>query len=124
MNRVEISGGLTRDPEFRVTDYGLAIMEMTVAVNGARWDGKEKRQVVTTQHVAVVCLGHVAESVSELSVGRGDEVLVLGELDQSTFEKKDGTKESKTKVVAMRVDAVRVRGPMADNVPHPEEDPF
>lgn len=131
MNRVEISGGITRDPELRYTPSGAPVLNMSVAVNGARYDGQKREQVVTTEYIAVEIWGSYAEEVAEMAIPKGSEVYVLGELTHTEREKRDGTKESKTRVKAMLVNVVRRRGggsaPRADapkiEMPPPMEPP-
>lgn len=112
MNRVEVSGGLTRDPEYRmVGSYGTHLLEMTVAVNGTRYDSEQRQQVVKTTFVQVQAWGYVAEFLTQQHgpLSKGDEVHVVGELDQRTVEKSDGSKESKTRVTAVHIDVLRRR---------------
>ena len=109
MNRVEIAGGLTRDAELRFTPGGAAVLNMTVAVNGTRYDGDARQQVVTTSYISVEAWGSLAEESAELDITKGTEVHVIGELTQRTTEKSDGSKESKTRVKALVINVVRRR---------------
>lgn len=109
MNRVELHGGLTRDPEFRFTDSGVAVWEVTLAVNGTRYDSQARQQVVRTTFVRVVAFGHCAEQAAESGLAKGDSVLILGELDNHTRERQDGSKETKTSVAALTVTPTRIR---------------
>lgn len=111
VNRVEVRGGLTRDPEVRALPSGLLVWNATVAVNGTRYDVREGKQVVKTTFVRVAAFGSVADDAVDLAVGKGDEVYVLGELDNHETEKPDGTKERKTTVAAYFVKATRRRAP-------------
>ena len=134
MNRIEITGGLTRDPELvYLPNSGAALMEMTVAVNVARYNGETRQQEVTTIYVLVKAWSSLAEAIAEDDLSKGDEVYVLGELEQRTVEKRDKSKESKTHVTAKMVSVVRRRGgasaparrpaPAADVPPPPAEPP-
>jgi single stranded DNA-binding protein len=96
LNRVELVGGLTRDPVLRDGRHGGVFVEVTVAVNGTRWDGSA--QVVTTTFVTVLAYGPPADMLRELT--KGDEVYVLGELGQREVPKSDGGVEKKTRVFA------------------------
>lgn len=111
MNRVELRGGLTRDAEIKaVGQHNVLLCEFTVAVNGARYDSAAQAQVVTTTFVTVNAWGEIAEQIADRGgLARGDEVYVLGELDQREVEKRDGTKERKTRVNAFVVTDVRRR---------------
>jgi len=109
MNRVEVSGGVTRDPELRYTDGGAAVMNLQLAVNGARYDSDTRTQVVDTTYVTVELWGSLAEDTAEQELSKGCEVHVLGTLTQQERVKRDGTKESKTRVRGMVVNVVRRR---------------
>lgn len=126
MNRVEISGGLVRDPELAFTAGGAARCEFTVAVNEARWSSKEQAQVVDTTYVSCQAWFWLAEDIAEREYQKGDEVLVVGRLSQRTIEKKDGTKEQKTRVEVVTVTLVKSRRPVRSEEPSyaPGEEPF
>ncbi len=119
LNKVELIGGLTRDIHMTYTKKGTAIVELSLAVNGARYDFEARGQVVTTVYVQVQCFGATAERVAETEIRQGDEVYVLGELDQREVEKRDGTTERKTRVTASVVIPTRIRqqAAVSDGVP-------
>jgi single-strand DNA-binding protein len=117
MNRVEIMGGLTRDAELRFLPSGIAVLNFTVAVNGARYDSSERQQVVTTSYISVEAWGSLAEEAADSGVTKGCEVYVMGELTQQTIEKRDGEKESKTRVKAHIISVTR--RPVGDRGPAP-----
>ena len=111
MNRVEVSGGLTRDPELTYMERsGSALCEITLAVNGTRYNFESRSQEVTTSYISVKAWGSLAEELAEADVAKGDELLVIGELEQRTIEKRDKSKESKTHVKALGFHVVRRRG--------------
>lgn len=107
INKVEIGGGLIRDVEVKFLQSGIAVAEFTIATNGARYDSKERQQIVTTQFTTIEAWGWLAEEVAEMALLKGEEVYVIGELDQRERTKDDGTKERKTKVRASIVKATR-----------------
>ena len=109
MNKVEIAGGLTREPELRFLESGAAVLNLTVAVNGTRYDSQARQQVVTTSYISVEAWGSLAEEFTELDVSKGSEVHVIGELTQRTVGEGD-KKESKTRVRAMVLNVVRRKG--------------
>lgn len=126
MNRVEISGGLTRDPEIRYLPSGVGVLDLTVAVNGARYDSDKREQVVTTSYISCNCFGWLAEQIANTGLSKGDEVYVLGELEQRSYETRDGKKESKTRVTIMALKPVRRRGVEIRDEAPPDtgEEPF
>lgn len=119
INKVEISGGLIRDAELRFLPSGVAVVEFTIATNGARYDSKSREQVVTTQFTTVEAWAWLAEQVGEMGLVKGEGVYVLGELTQQEREKQDGTKERKTRVRAAMVQPFRRR---AANYSPPQQD--
>jgi single stranded DNA-binding protein len=122
VNRVEIRGGLTRDAEFRYVGHAnTPLAEFVVAVNGARYDPERREQVVTTIFVSVQAWSTLAETVMERwALSQGDEVYVVGELDQREVEKRDGTKDRKTRVTAVHIDVLRSRHTLPSPGPRPE----
>lgn len=93
-----ITGNLTRDPELRTTTSGTNVCSFSVAVNrtykGA--DGENKEDVSYIDCVAWGKLGEVIANYAK----KGSSVLVSGRLSQRSYESKDGTKRSRTEVVA------------------------
>lgn len=119
LNRVELQGGLTRDVEIRSFGWG-DIADLNLAVNGTRWDREKGEQVVTTTFVQVEVFGPMAPRCANLN--RGDEVYVIGELTQHEREKKDGTKEKKTRVRALQVTLTRKSRGGSGRSPAPRSD--
>lgn len=102
LNKVELVGGLTKPPELRFTQGGYPFVTFTLAVNGTRYDSKERSDVVTTQYIGCQLWGHLATVLAEeLERAVGERLYVLGELDQSEWEDKDGKRQSRTRVKVM-----------------------
>lgn len=116
MNRVELQGGLTRDVELRRLDTGLPVIEMSVAVNEARWSKQEGKQTVTTIYVSCQAFGWLADHIAELVLCKGDEVYIVGKLNQRSVQRQDGTKEQKT-----RVDIAMLAPTRRRSAPPPQE---
>lgn len=109
MNRWEGKGGLTRDPEVAFLEgSGICMWKASIAVNGARYDSQTRQQGVTTVYVSLVAFGWLAEQIAEYNLTRGDEVYVIGELEQREIDK-DGKKERKTGVLVNVLNPTRVR---------------
>lgn len=107
VNEVRIGGGLTRDAETTYLPSGMPVTEFTIATNGARYSAQEQRQIVTTQFTTIEAWGWMAEHIAEMALLKGEAVIVEGELTQREREKKDGTKERKTRVNAFTVTPTR-----------------
>jgi single-strand DNA-binding protein len=108
VNRVELVGGLTRDPDLRALQSGVMVCQFTVGWKEAVWSGAERKDVVRNHYLSVVAWAELAEYVGE-AFRKGDTVYVLGQLTQEEIEKADGKKESKTRVRAFVVRPVRKR---------------
>lgn len=128
MNRVELVGGLVRDPDVGVLPgSGTFTWSATIAVNGTRYSREEGGHVVKTTYVSLSAIGWAAEQFADLGLTRGDEVYVLGELDQYERETADGKKERKTRVTPLVLHATRLRQSMRSAAPSPAfgpEPPF
>jgi single stranded DNA-binding protein len=98
LNRVELVGGLTKDPVVREGRNGGQFVELQLAVNGTRFDPDEGKQVVSTTFVVALLFGPPADLAGELT--KGDEVYLLGELGQREVRTKDGETDRKTRVYA------------------------
>jgi single-strand DNA-binding protein len=93
-NSVTVVGNVTRDPELRFSNSGMAVARMGIAVNKRGRDQEEK-----TSFFDVVCFREMAENISE-SLQRGSRVIVTGELSYSTWETDQGDKRSKVEILA------------------------
>ena len=98
INRVVISGNLTRDPELRRTAGGMAVLSFGVAVNDRRKDPKTGEWGDYANFVDCTMFGNRAESVSNY-LSKGTKVAVEGKLRYSSWER-DGQKRSKLEVIA------------------------
>jgi single-strand DNA-binding protein len=98
-NIVVITGNMTRDPELRHIPSGTAVCDIGVAVNDRVKQGNDWKDVVS--FIEVTLWGRTAEVCCEYC-GKGSAVLIEGKLKQESWEK-DGTKHSKVKVVAERL---------------------
>ena len=110
INRVCISGNLTRDPEMRSTGSGMAIMQIRMAVNDRRKNPQSGEWEDAPNYVDVVVFGARAESLSRF-LSKGSKIIVDGKLRWSEWADKDsGAKRSKLEVVADDIDFASGRG--------------
>ncbi len=99
-NRVILLGNLTRDPEIRYTQSGMAVGDLGLAVNDRR-KGANGEWVDEATFVDVTVWSKTAEIAQEY-LHKGNPVLIEGRLKMDTWEK-DGTKHYKLKVVCERL---------------------
>lgn len=98
-NNVDIVGNLTRDPELRFTPGGMAVAQFGMAVNRRRQDRQTQEWKEETSFFDVVAYGTLAENISE-SLTKGARAMVVGRLEQRSWETQDGDRRSKVEVVA------------------------
>ena len=97
VNRVIISGNLTRDPELRRTANGMAILGFGVAVNDRRKNQQTGEWEDYANFVDCTMFGNRAESLSNY-LSKGTKVAIEGKLRYSQWER-DGQKRSKLEVI-------------------------
>ena len=100
-NTVTLVGNITDDPELRFTPSGLPVANFTVAVNrrvpkDGGWEDKLEG------FFRCSCWRDMAENVAE-SLQKGSRVMVVGRLQQRSWEDQDGNKRS---TVEVQVDEV------------------
>ena len=96
-NHVEIVGNVTRDPELRFAQSGVAIASFGLAYNRKYKDGDDK-----VSFFDITCFRQLAENVSQ-SITKGMRVVVSGQLDQRSWETDDGQRRSKIEIIADEV---------------------
>lgn len=101
MNRVELMGNLTRDPETRTTPTGKAVCKLGVAVNRKfKTPAGELKEVVGFFDVeAWGVLGEQCEKY----LRKGRPVLVEGRLQHDRWKTSQGESRSKLRITAQRV---------------------
>lgn len=101
-SQVTLVGNLTRDPEMRYTPSGAAVVTFGVAVN-RKWQNRQTQQwEESTSFFNVTAWRDLAQNVAE-SVVKGSRVIVVGRLEQRSWEDKDGSKRSVVEVQADEV---------------------
>ena len=102
INRVFITGNLTRDPEMRQTNGGMPIMGFGMAVNERRKNQQTGEWEDYPNYVDCTMFGERAAKVSQY-LAKGSKVSVDGRLRYSSWEK-DGQKRSKLEVVVDNIE--------------------
>lgn len=97
MNKLWITGNLTKDPEKRVTASGVTVCSFTVAVNRRRGVGEEP------DFFRVTAWKDLAESCSKY-LAKGKKVGVSGSVSISIFQAQDGTTRANMEVNAQDVE--------------------
>ena len=101
-NMVELVGNATREAELRFTQSGQPRTTFGLGVN-RRWQNRQTQEwEEAVSFFDVVCWRELAENVAE-SIAKGARVLVIGRLEQRTWEDDQGQKHSKVEVIADEV---------------------
>ena len=97
LNRVQLIGNLTRDPELRYTPKGTAVCSFGIATNRS-WttDTGEKRDEADFHKI--VAWSKLAELCSQF-LTKGKKVYVEGRLTTRNWNAQDGTQKSTTEVI-------------------------
>ena len=98
INRVSISGNMTRDPELKRTQAGMAIMSFGIAVNDRRRNAQTGEWEDYANFVDCTMFGERAEKISGY-LEKGMKLAIDGKLRYSSWQANDGTKRSKLEVV-------------------------
>ena len=103
INRVNISGNLTRDPELRSTPGGTQVLTFGVAVNDRRRNQQSGEWEDVPNFIDCVVFGARAQALSRF-LSKGAKVAIEGKLRYSSWEAKGGGKRSKLEVVVDEVE--------------------
>lgn len=97
LNRVQLIGNLTRDPELRYTPSGAAVCSFSIATNRA-WttDSGEKKE--DAEFHRIVAWNKLAEICSQF-LTKGRKVFVEGRLSTRSWTAQDGTQKQTTEVI-------------------------
>lgn len=107
INRVNISGNLTRDPEMRQTNGGMSILGFGVAVNDRRKNPQTGEWEDMPNYVDCTMFGTRAEKLQPY-LAKGMKVAIEGKLRYSSWEK-DGAKRSKLEVIVDEIEFMSSR---------------
>jgi single-strand DNA-binding protein len=97
LNKVQLIGNLTRDPELRYTPTGAAVCTIGIATNRT-WTTESGEKKEETEFHRVVAWNKLAELCSQL-LTKGRKVFVEGRLRTNSWTGQDGTQRSTTEVV-------------------------
>lgn len=109
INKVMVTGNLTRDPELRATPSGTALLRFTVAVNDRRKNTRTGEWEDYPNFIGCVVFGDRAAGLSRI-LAKGMKVAVDGKLRFSSWQDKEGNRRSKLEVVVDDLDFLSKRG--------------
>ncbi len=117
INKVLISGNLTRDPELRATANGTPVLSFSVAVNDRRRNPQTEEWEDYPNFIDCTMFGARAENVSHY-LFKGSKVAIEGKLRWSQWER-DGQRRSKIEVIVEEIEFMSRRNEGQENASTP-----
>lgn len=121
INRCNISGNLTRDPEMRALRNGTQVLSFGVAVNDRRKNPQTGDWEDYPNFIDCTMFGSRAEAVGRY-LAKGTKVAIEGKLRYSSWEK-DGQRRSKLEVIVDEIELMSQRQQAPADV-YDEDCPF
>lgn len=104
LNKVFLIGRLTRDPEMRYTPSGQPVVSFGLATN-RKWKGADGEIHEETEFHEIVAWGKLAEICNQI-LRKGRQVYIEGRIQTRTWEAPDGSKKSRTEIIALGMQAL------------------
>jgi single-strand DNA-binding protein len=106
INRVVLTGNLTRDPELRSTPGGMSVCSLRIASNTRRKDGATGEWGDKPNYFSVTVWGAQGENCARF-LSKGRPVCIDGRLEWREWQDQSGNKRESIEIVA---DAVQFLG--------------
>lgn len=113
MNKVILTGNLTRDPELSTTNSGVSVCRFSIAVQRNFQNSEGEREA---DFFNVTVWRTRAENCHRF-LKKGSKCLVIGRLQNSTYEANDGSKRYVTDIVAEDVEFLGSRPSEGGDIP-------
>ena len=97
LNRAQVIGNVTRDPEVRQTSGGQMVASFAIATNSSWMDKTGQRQEKAEFH-NIVAWGKLAE-VAQTYLKKGRKVFVEGRMQTRDWDGEDGVKRYRSEIV-------------------------
>ena len=97
LNKVEIIGNVTADPEIRKTNNGTSVANFSVATN-MQWKDSQGEDQESVEFHNIVAWSKLAEIVQKF-LQKWSKVFIEWRLQTSSWEDDQGTKRYKTEIV-------------------------
>lgn len=117
MNKAFLIGNLTRDPELRTTQSGIAVATFTIAVPRRFTNAQGVREA---DFIPVIAWRQLGENCGRY-LSKGRKVAVEGAIQTRSYDAQDGTKRYVTEIVADSVEFLAM--PQGAGAPPPPEAP-
>jgi len=108
LNKAEIIGNITRDPELKTTGSSQSVTTIGVATN-RNWTDSNGQKHEEAEFHNVVCWGKLAEIVCQY-LNKGAKVYFSGRLRTRSWDDTSGVKHYRTEIVAQDMIMLSPRG--------------
>ncbi len=108
LNRAQVIGNLTRDPELRQTPNGTSVCSFSIATN-SRWKNNDGEWQDRAEFHNIVCWGKLAEIAGQYAK-KGGKMYIDGRLQTRDWTGDDGVKRYRTEIVAENLILLDSRG--------------
>ena len=98
LNRAQLIGNLTKDPEVRQTSSGQAVASFSIATNFT-WNDQNGQKQEKTEFHSIVAWRKLAEICGQY-LKKGSKVYIEGRIQTREWEGEDGVKRYRTEIVA------------------------
>jgi single-strand DNA-binding protein len=102
INRVIITGNLTRDPELRSLSSGMSVCSLRVACNTRRKDNQSGEWVDKPNYFDVTIWGRQGENAAQY-LSKGRPVAIDGRLEWREWQDQQGNKRQSVDIIADNV---------------------
>ena len=100
MNKVMLTGRLTRDPEFQTTVNGISVCRFSLAVDRKFTNENGEKEA---DFINIVVWRGLAENCNKY-LRKGNKVGIVGSIQTRTYDAQDGSKRYATEVIAEDVE--------------------
>ena len=118
MNKVVLTGRITKDPEIRYTQTGMPNLRFSLAVDRQTRDAQGNR---TADFISCVAFSQQADFMSRY-VKKGNMLVVEGRIQTGQFQGQDGQTRYTTDVVIERIENLSPRE--QNQVQQPQQNPY
>lgn len=94
MNKLTMKGVLTRDPDFKYSESGIAFVRCNISIS----EGKEKKR---TDYFNIIAFSDLAEEIAN-GYRKGDTIYFDGKLQNNNYEK-DGKKVYQDRILVEKL---------------------
>ena len=130
MNKVILTGRLTKDVEMRTTQSGKSVASFTIAADRLNAKKLKEQNQQSADFIPCVAWEHNAEFIDKW-FGKGSPILVEGRMQVRSYQAQDGGKRYVTEVVVQHAEFngpkqsnKQGQQPYNGNYPEDEEIPF